>query len=44
MFEFALGGWVNYQVNTGLGLNIGYAMQSHKYLGLTNRFSLKVSF
>lgn len=44
MFEFALGGWVNYQVNTGLGLNIGYAMQSHKFLGLTNRFSLKVSF
>jgi len=44
VFEFALGGWVNYEVNNGLGLNIGYAMQSHKYLGLTNRFSLKVSF
>jgi len=44
MFEFAAGGWVNYEVNQGLGLNIGYAMQSHKYLGITNRFSLKVSF
>lgn len=44
MFRFALGGWVNYEVNNGLGLNIGYAMQSHEILGLTNRFSLKVSF
>ena len=44
MFKFALGGWVNYEMNNGLGLNLGYAMQSHEYLGLTNRFSLKISF
>ncbi len=44
MFRFALGGWVNYEANQGLGLNIGYAMQDHKWLGITNRFSLKVSF
>lgn len=44
MFKYALGGWVNYEVNDGLGLNIGYALQSHEYLGLTSRFSLKVSF
>jgi hypothetical protein len=44
MFEFAAGGWVNYEVNQGLGLNIGYALQNHKWLGITNRFSLKVNF
>lgn len=44
VFEFAFGGWVNYKMDEGLGLSVGYAMQSHKYLGLTNRFSLKVSF
>ena len=44
MFKFALGGWVNYDLSNGLGLNLGYAMQSHEYLGLTNRFSLKISF
>ncbi|AXJ01751.1 hypothetical protein CYPRO_2511 [Cyclonatronum proteinivorum] len=44
MFEFAAGGWVNYELSGGLGLNIGYALQSHKILGVTNRFSLKVKF
>jgi len=44
MFEFAAGGSVSYTLDSGMGLNIGYALQSHKFLGLTNRFSLKVSF
>ena len=44
MLEFAVGGNVNYKMQTGLGLNIGYAMLSHKYLGLTNRFSLRIAF
>lgn len=44
MFRFALGGGVRYQLNTGLDLDIGYAMNDHQYLGITNRFSLKIGF
>lgn len=44
MFEFAFGGSVAYEMTNGLGLDLGYALQSHKYLGLTNRFSVKISF
>lgn len=44
MFRYAFGGWVSYQVNNGLNLDIGYALQDHEYLGITNRFSLKVGF
>jgi hypothetical protein len=44
MYEFSVGGQVNYEMNPGLGFSVGYAMLSHKYLGLTNRFSVKLSF
>lgn len=44
MFRYALGGAVHYELDNGLGLNLGYAMQSHEYLGITNRFSFKVIF
>jgi len=44
MFEFALGGQVHYVLDNGLALNLGYAMNSHKFLGLTNRLSLKINF
>lgn len=44
VFRYAFGGWVNYEVNDGLNLDIGYALQDHDYLGITNRFSLKVGF
>jgi len=44
MFRFALGGGVRYQLNSGLDLDIGYAMNDHQYLGITNRFSLKIGF
>lgn len=44
MYEFAAGGNVKYEMENGLGLDVGYALQSHKYLGLTNRFSLKLIF
>jgi hypothetical protein len=44
MYEFTVGGLVNYELNPGMGFSVGYAMLSHKFLGLTNRFSLKLSF
>lgn len=44
MFEFAAGGNVKYEMDNGLDLDLGYALQSHKFLGVTNRFSLKVGF
>ena len=44
MFRYAFGGAVNYEMENGLGLSLGYALQSHEYLGITNRFSFKVIF
>lgn len=44
MFRYAVGGGVRYQMDSGLDLDIGYAMNDHQYLGMTSRFSLKIGF
>ncbi|MFU8813062.1 MAG: PorV/PorQ family protein [Balneolaceae bacterium] len=44
MNRYAFGGQVAYSLQSGVKLNIGYALSDHKFLGLTNRFSLKIGF
>jgi len=43
-WEYAAGGSVNYRLSNGTGLSVGYAAQGHKWLGLTNRISMKLNF
>ena len=43
-WNFAAGGSVNYRLSNGTGLSVGYAAQDHKWLGLTNRISMKLNF
>lgn len=44
MFRYTVGGQINYAMNSDMIVNIGYAVSDHRYLSLTNRFSLKMNF
>jgi len=44
MWLFGAGASLRYTLNSGQGIQLGYAAQKHEYLGLTNRLSLKLNF
>lgn len=43
-WEYAAGGSLRYGLSNGVGLNVGYALQAHKWLGATNRISMTLTF
>ena len=41
---YAAGGSLRYRLPSGVGLDVGYALQGHKWLGATNRISMTLIF